>query len=137
MQKFNELFLAFALVFVCCEFGHKLSKSFEEIDKTIGKLRWYKFPLHTWKMLPTLIFGAQEPATLRVFGTVSCTREDFKNVCWFRLDDFIVQLIVQLNIFCDTFWTWFQVFNSGCSYFMVLRKFEYWIQQELTHFSIN
>lgn len=67
-------------VFVCCEFGHKLSKAFEEINDTIDRLNWYKFPVQIWKCLPILIVGAQTPATISVFGSVSCTREDFKNV---------------------------------------------------------
>lgn len=73
--------ISFAIVFLCCEFGHKLSKAFEQIDCVIDKLHWYKFPLHIRKMLPILITNAQEPVALRVFGSVSCAREDFKNVC--------------------------------------------------------
>lgn len=80
LQKGNEMFLSFALVFVCCEFGHKMSTAFEQIDHVIGKSHWYRFPLHVWKMLPMLVAGAQESAGLRVFGSVSLTREDFKNV---------------------------------------------------------
>lgn len=75
---------AFAIVFICCEFGHKLSKSFEKIDLEIDRLHWYKFPVHLWKMLPILMIGAQESAELKVFGSISCTREDFKNVCTFK-----------------------------------------------------
>lgn len=67
-------------VFVCCEFGHKLSAAFEEISDAIDRLNWYKFPAKTWNELPILIAGAQIPATLTVFGSVSCTREEFKNV---------------------------------------------------------
>lgn len=84
LQRCNQMLTAFAIVFVCCEFGHRLSKSFDKIDLDIGRLHWYKFPVQLWKMLPILMVGTQEPVTLRVFGSIFCAREDFKNVCTFR-----------------------------------------------------
>lgn len=75
-------------VFVCCEFGHKLSYAFEEIDHVITQLDWYKFPLQLEKLLPILVVCAQQPADLRVFGSVSCAREDFKTVCLTKLINF-------------------------------------------------
>ena len=75
------MFMGFTVVFVFCEFGHRLSKAFGEIEYIIEKLHWYKFPVQMWKLLPTLVMGAQKPAKLSVFGSVSCTREDFKKVC--------------------------------------------------------
>ena len=38
-----------------------------------------------------LIGGAQESASLKVFGSVSCTREDFKNVCLSQNNNFIAE----------------------------------------------
>lgn len=74
------MFGSIGFVYVCCEFGEKLSDAFEEIDSAIMQLDWYKFPAKFGKMLLMLIAGAQEPAKLRVFGSISCSREDFKNV---------------------------------------------------------
>lgn len=74
------MLLAMGYVFVFSELGHKLSTAFEDISDAIGSLNWYRFPVETWKALLTLISGAQEPAILTVFGSVSCTRADFKNV---------------------------------------------------------
>lgn len=77
-----EMSFALGIIFACCEFGHKLSEAFDQIDYyIIGKLRWYNLPMYTRKMLPIVIMSAQEPATLNVFGSISCTRVDFKTVC--------------------------------------------------------
>lgn len=72
---------SFALVFLCCEFGQKLSDAFDEIDYVIGQMYWYRLPLNLWKMLPFAIEAAHEPIRLRVFGSTSCARADFQAVC--------------------------------------------------------
>ena len=125
LQRVNETLTSFALVFVCCEFGHKLSNAFEQIDNQIGELHWYGFPVQVWKMLPTLIAGAQKSCGLRVFGSASCTREEFKNVCIFF--EKINSIDQKWSKFCDNinFEFYFQVINGGFSYFILLRQFEY------------
>lgn len=80
LQRCNQMLIAFAIVFVCCEFGQKLGKAFEKIDLDVGRLHWYKYPVEIWKMLPIFMVGVQEPAALRVFGSIFCARGDFKNV---------------------------------------------------------
>lgn len=88
LQRCNQTFSAFAVVFICCEFGQKLSKSFDRIDHVITQLDWYRFPVNVCKFLPTFIAGAQEPTVLRVFGSICCTRTDFKNVRSFSMVHF-------------------------------------------------
>lgn len=80
IQRLNQVVGSIGFVFVCCEFGEKLSNAFDEIDSVIKQFDWYKFPVKLGKMLPMLIASAQEPAKLSVFGSISCAREDFKNV---------------------------------------------------------
>lgn len=80
-QNFFGLIWSFVLIFLSCEFGHKLSCAFNEIDFGIGQMYWYRCPAKVWKLLPMLMAFAQEPVFLRVFGSTSCARSDFKGVC--------------------------------------------------------
>lgn len=80
LQSFIALIWSFTLVLVSCEFGHRLSMAYDEIDLVIDQMHWYKFSAKLWKMLPILMNGCQIPIYLRVFGSTSCTREDFKRV---------------------------------------------------------
>lgn len=73
-------FWSFAAVFLICELGHRMSETFTEIDSTIGELNWYLFPIEMWYMLPILIAVAQQPVRFGVFGSISCSRVDFKKV---------------------------------------------------------
>lgn len=80
-QSVILLLWSFALVYISCEFGHRLSTAFIEIDHEIGQIHWYKLPQKIWKMLPLAMAAAQKPIYLRVFGSIACAREDFKAVC--------------------------------------------------------
>lgn len=74
------MFWSFSLVFLICDFGHKVSAAFEEIDYAFDQMSWYFFPFEMWKLLPIIINVAHQPTELAVFGQISCSRRDFKNV---------------------------------------------------------
>ena len=74
------MFWSFALVFIVCELGQRVSNGFDDIDSKIDQLRWYKLPKDLWRMLPILMAGSQNPARLAVFGSIKCNRESFKLV---------------------------------------------------------
>lgn len=67
-------------VFVACELGHKMSESFEEIDCSITQFDWYLFPIEIKQVLPTIIANAQQPVLIECFGSITCTRDNFKSV---------------------------------------------------------
>lgn len=71
---------SFAFVFVICEFGQKLSDGFNEVDDEIGQFDWYLCSMEIQKLLPILIIVTQKPISLKVFGSISCDRENFKKV---------------------------------------------------------
>lgn len=72
--------LAFALVFIACELGQKMTDAFEEIDTTIGQIDWYLFPIEIKRMMLTIAANTQQPVTLECFGSIACTREVFRKV---------------------------------------------------------
>lgn len=73
--------IALALVFIACEIGQQLNNTFDEINSTIAQFNWYLFPIKIKHVLPIIIPIAQQPVTLECFGSITCIRETFKNVC--------------------------------------------------------
>lgn len=68
------------IVFVECELGQRMSNEFGGIGFTIDKLDWYLFPIDVQRMLCVIIANAQQTISLECFGSMTCTRELFKQV---------------------------------------------------------
>lgn len=66
--------------FLCSELGQSGSNSFDEIDKTVSRLNWYLYPNGAQKILLMIIANVQQPAVIKCFGNVSCSRDQFKKV---------------------------------------------------------
>lgn len=71
---------SFVFMFMICELGQRMNDAFDKIDSTIEKLDWYLFPNEIQRMVPTIMAIAQQPVTLRCFGSIVCTRDVFKDV---------------------------------------------------------
>lgn len=67
-------------IVLACELGHQLSDAFEEINHTIAQLDWYQFPAKLWQILPIIMASAQQPIRIEVFGSISCSRTDLRQV---------------------------------------------------------
>lgn len=63
-----------------CELGHILRNAFEEISYKIENLNWYLLPIELKQIFPMIIASAQQSVDLNIFGSISFSREDFKNV---------------------------------------------------------
>lgn len=74
-------FYAYSLTFIACENGEQMTSAFDEILCVIGDFSWYRFPIEIQQMLPLLMIDAQKEVALECFGSVSCSRNDFKKVC--------------------------------------------------------
>lgn len=88
MDFFSPMVLAFwsfAVIFLFCELGERLTGRFNEIDNEIFGCDWYTFPADVQKMLPIILIGTQTPVLLNGVGNVQCTREAFKIVNFFEL----------------------------------------------------
>lgn len=46
----------------------------------IEGLDWYRFPIKLQKMLPIILIDAQQLVALDCFGSITCSREVFKQV---------------------------------------------------------
>lgn len=77
---FWQIFVSLAFIFVVCDLGQGIANAFDGIDLTISKLNWYKFPIEITNMLPILIINAQQPVELKVFGSASCSYQNFQKV---------------------------------------------------------
>lgn len=74
------LFVVFAYLYMFCELGEKVSKQFEMFDDALSQCNWYAFPLKIQRILIIFMANSQDPAFLRGYGNILCTRETFKKV---------------------------------------------------------
>lgn len=74
------MFWSFVIIFGVCEFGEKLSGTFEEINDVYDQFAWYSLPYDVQRILSTLVAVAQKPFEIRVFGSILCDRITFKKV---------------------------------------------------------
>lgn len=79
------MLMSLGSVLLYCELGHQVSSAFEESNSAFDRMKWYSFPVDMWPMLPIIIAAAQQPIRFSVFGSVSCSREDFKMVRLFGI----------------------------------------------------
>lgn len=68
------------LVFATCECSERFDSSLSEVTDMIGQLEWYLLPIEAQKMLPILLMYTQKPLTIKFFGNIDCSREQFKKV---------------------------------------------------------
>lgn len=85
------------------ELGQRLSNLFEGISGVFDQVNCYLLPNRIQRLLPTLIMNVQEPVVIKCFGSVSCSRDQFKKVS--RID--------QLSFECD-FWH----FHENCVFLL-------------------
>lgn len=94
------MFWAFVTIFLICEFGHRIGDKFEETNRLFDQLSWYTFPVGMWRMLPTILLAAQQPVRFDVFGSISCSRNDFRKVWLQKQLIYLIKLNeFQLNLF--------------------------------------
>lgn len=72
--------LAIALNFATCEIGHRLENTFNEIHDAFCLLEWYFYPVKVQRMLVLILINTQKPVEINFFGSIACSREQFKRV---------------------------------------------------------
>lgn len=72
---------ALTLVSIACELGQRLNNAFDRINLTIDRFNWYLLPNEVKRVLPVVIVIAQQPVSLKCYGSIVCTRDVFKDVC--------------------------------------------------------
>lgn len=73
-------FWSFALIFLFCNFGEKISGQFTKLNDVIYQCNWYLCPLKIQQMFPMILTATQNVPTMTSFGNVVCSRESFKKV---------------------------------------------------------
>lgn len=80
MQTFVLMFWAFGVIGVYCCCGDMVTNGFEIISDELSQSKWYFFSLEMQKMLIIFSANTQQPAIIRGYGNITCSRETFKNV---------------------------------------------------------
>lgn len=76
--------LALVFVFIACELGQRFTNAFVDVDNVLSQIRWYLLPNEMQRILPMVLIYAQEPIVVQFFGSMSCSRTQFKSVSNFQ-----------------------------------------------------
>lgn len=67
-------------VFAACEIGQRYSNAFSGVEFVFDQFNWYLLPIRIKRILPTILLYVQQPIEIQFFGSLSCSRELFKQV---------------------------------------------------------
>lgn len=73
-------FFSFALLYLYCEIGEKVSMTFAQLKLEFDEFKFYTLSIDLQRMLPIIAGAAQHPPILYGFGNFPSSRETFKAV---------------------------------------------------------
>lgn len=79
---FVNVSYAFGLIFIVCELCQKITDGFNKMNETLNQFNWQSYPIEVQRLLPIFIIITQQPMDFKVFGSIACCRESFKNVSY-------------------------------------------------------
>lgn len=85
------------------QIDQRFSNGIAKIDAVISQFDWYKFPRKVQQVLPTTMLSAQEPAVIKCFGNVQCSRIQFQKVSFILLYH---KMLIQIVNECFYFRWW-------------------------------
>lgn len=71
---------AFGSIFFVCELCQQVCDGFEGMNETMDQFCWPLYPIKIRRLLPIVIIFTQQPIEFRVFGSIACCRDSFKEV---------------------------------------------------------
>lgn len=119
---FVETIYAFGFLFVVCELCQRLTNEFDKVDEMINGIDWFSFPMEIQRLMPTFIGISWQPIEIKVFGSITNSRETFKQVSLIQSVFFWPDLIIAAMKFSIGF----KIINKAFSYFMVFQQFYDW-----------
>lgn len=76
-------FDTFSSSFPFSELGGMVTKEFDAFDGQLCQSNWYLYPTKMQKLYLIFMLDAQQPMLIRGWGTITCTREFFKEASQF------------------------------------------------------
>lgn len=67
-------------MFIACELCQRVNLAFSECNDITDQFEWYLFPAEAQRLLPMIIYFAQQPVDVKCYGSTACDRETFKSV---------------------------------------------------------
>lgn len=89
MSEFNPIELITPVIAVCwtffiiailCELGERVTQQFNAFNEQVIQCEWHLFSLDLQRMLLIFMCDSQQPAFVRGFANIVCTRDSFKKV---------------------------------------------------------
>lgn len=87
---------ALNFIFVVCELGQRGSDICNSFEEEIIQLDWYLYPIEIQQMLIPLIIYAQKSINIEFFGSLSCSRVQFKKVSWLNFNPKYIEIDLNL-----------------------------------------
>lgn len=54
--------------------------AFDDVNDAMGRVHWMLYPIEVQRLLSIVMLFIQQPIELKVFGSITCSRESFKKV---------------------------------------------------------
>lgn len=70
----------FALSFILCEFGQRVTDQFEEYSVEFDRCKWNNLPIEMKRMYLVFLSDVQQPKNIQSYGRIVYTRQTFKRV---------------------------------------------------------
>lgn len=71
---------SFVAIFIFCQFGEMVIDRFEKFHSELWQCDWYACPGEIQRMYLMFMVNAQQPAVIKGYANILCTREMFKKV---------------------------------------------------------
>lgn len=79
----------FVLIFLLCEFGGMVTDRFERFYDDLCQCEWNLLPMDMQRIYLMFVLNAQQPAMIRGFASIVCTRVFFSKVKFLILQHLI------------------------------------------------
>lgn len=90
-RLYTLIFNPFLISFLYCELGEMIKNEFNIFNEELCQCKWYLFSIDVQRMILIFMSDAQQPMLLRGYGNIVCTRNSFKNVIFFRIQNFSIK----------------------------------------------
>lgn len=74
------LIWSFIILSCYCECGERVTEQFHLYNDKLNRCKWYRFPLDVQRILLIFMGDAQQPAYIRGYANILCTRNSLKEV---------------------------------------------------------
>ena len=92
------IFWTFALIFLFCVNGERISEQFESLGEEVEQCDWHLLPVNMQRMYLIFLSITQQPIHIRSYAGFICSRDTFKQVL-----DPDIQITMRMQIMTNNY----------------------------------